>query len=336
MPLSLGAVGYEPNSANDVWKNRYGDVRDKLVLLAALLGGQGIPSYPVLMQASSAPFSALPALEQFSHAILAVPLGEDTLYLDPMPRFTPPNEISYGRTQGMACQMILGAPLLTPAKELVKVDRHASTRMSVRLDSAGTLRGRADCEAVGDYGASARSMFSDQKELERDIYFQSAASRVGQGAKVLDTAVSDPEQLTQPMTASLEFECADFAVQQDDLMLVEMPVTPFTFAVSGFYPSMPVVTYPVDLPIEGKTETTTVLTFPRGYKVSYLPPPLIVENPYVSLSLVPKPLDDRIEWTQSLLYKQDYVPVAEYGVLRAAFEQLVAPKNRLLVLEKME
>ncbi len=334
VPLSLGAVGYEPNSADDVWKNRYGDVRDKLVLLSALLGGYGMSSYPVLLQSSSTPFSMLPAIEQFSHMILAVPLEDDTLYLDPTPRFTPPHEISYSRTQGMACQMILGTPLVSPAKDLVHVERRASTRMSVRLDSLGTLSGRADCEAVGDYGAGARSLFSDQKEQERSIYFQRAASRIGQGATVLDTEVSDPEQLTQPMQVSLEFECKDYAIHQDDLLLVDLPITPFSFAVSGFYPSLPEVKYPVDLPLEGTTETTVILTYPRGYTVSYLPSHLIVENPYVSMSLVPKKLDDRIEWTQSLFYKQDFVPLADYPTLRKAFEELVAPKNRLLVLER--
>lgn len=334
VPLTFGAVGYEPNDADDVWKNRYGDVRDKLVLLSALLGGYGLNSYPVLMQSSNTPFSLLPALAQFNHMILAVPMAEDTLFLDPTPRYLPPHEISYSRTQGMACQMVLGAPLVSPARDLVHMDRHVDTRMSVRLDREGTLSGRADCEAVGDYAAGARNIFADQKEQERSIYFQRAVSRIGQGAKVVNSEVSSPEILTQPMRVSLEFECKDYAVHQDDLILVELPVTPFSFAVSGFYPTMPEVQYPVDLPTEGTTTTTVLLSYPAEYHVSYLPPPLIVENPFVSLTLVPKQLSDRIEWSQSLRFKQDVVPVEEYQTLRDAFEELVDAKNRLLVLER--
>ncbi|MCB9366819.1 MAG: DUF3857 domain-containing protein [Calditrichaeota bacterium] len=334
VPLGFGAVGYEPNTADDVWANRYGDVRDKLVLLSALLGAKGLNSYPVMMQASSSPFSQLPVLEQFNHMILAVPLEDDTLFLDPTPRFSPPDEIAYSRTQGMACQLVPGAPILSKSSELVRVDRHALTTMSVRLDEAGTLSGRADCEAVGDYATGARHIFSDQKEQERSIYFQRAASRIGQGAVIRNTEVSDPEQLTQPMRVSLEFECKDYAVHQEDLLLVELPVTPFSFAVSGFYPTLPEVIYPVDLPIEGSTDTRVVMSYPPGYRVAYLPTPLIIDNLYLSLSLTPKQLEDRVEWTQSLRYKQDSVPVSDYETLRKAFEGLVDSKNRLLVLEK--
>lgn len=97
---------------------------------------------------------------------------------------------------------------------------------------------------------------------------------------------------------------------------------------------MPEVKYPVDLPTEGTTSTTVLLSYPREYRVSYLPPPLIVENPFVSLTLVPKQLSDRIEWSQSLRFKQDVVPVEEYQTLRDAFEELIDTKNRLLVLER--
>ncbi|MCB1059090.1 MAG: DUF3857 domain-containing protein [Calditrichaeota bacterium] len=334
--LSLGAVGYTPNDANDVWANRYGDVRDKLVLLSALLGGYGIDSYPVLMQSSDLPFSSLPSLEQFSYMILAVPLDKDTLFLDPIPRFSPPYEIGYSRTLGQACQLVLGAPIIGPANELVRVDRKASTSMSVVLDDTGTLSGRADADAFADYANIARQTFSDQKEQEKEIYFQRAASRIGQGCEVVRTEVSDPEQLTQPMHVSLDFSCKNYAVIQGDLMLVDLPASPFSFAISGFYPSLPEVKYPVNLPLEGTTEMTILVTYPKEYKVSYLPSALLVENPYVKMSLVPKQLADRVEWTQSITYKSSMLPVKDYQSVRESFEKLVAPKNRMMVLEKAE
>lgn len=334
VPLALGVVGYQPSDADKVWANRYGDVRDKLTLLSALLGQYGIESYPVLMQSSNAPFSSLPVLDQFNHMILAVPFQEDTVFFDPIPRFSAPYEIGYNRTQGMSCQLIHGAPIIEPAKELVHIERRASTRMSVTLDTTGTLNGRANAEAVADYANIARSTFSDQKQLEKEIYFQHAASRIGQGCEVIQTDISDPGLLTQPIHVSLDFSCEGFAVKQGDLMLVDLPVTPFTFTVSGFYPSLPEVTYPVELPIEGLTETTVVMTLPKGYSVSYLPSAVLVDNPYLELGLVPKKLEDRIEWTQRIRYKSDIVPVDEYATIRKSFEELVSPKNRLLVLER--
>jgi len=334
VPLGLGAVGYEPNNANHVWANRYGDVRDKLVLLSALLGGYGIDSYPVLLQSSNAPFSELPTLAQFGHMILAVPLSDDTLFLDPIPKFLAPSEISYGRTMGTACQLILGAPLLGPTSELVKTDRRSSVHMSVAIDSLGTLAGGADCEVVADFAASARATFTDQKAIEREIYFQRAASRIGQGCEVITSDVSDPKALTQPMRVSLNFSCPDFAVKQGDLMLVDIPVSPFSFAAAGFYPSLPEVKYPVDMPMKCTIEQAIIISYPAGYRVAYLPNRLLVDNPFMSIEVMPSQLADRIEWKQTVTYKQDIVKTDEYPTLRKAFENLIAPKNRMFVLEK--
>ncbi|MBK8130089.1 MAG: DUF3857 domain-containing protein [bacterium] len=334
VPLGLGAVGYEPNDADDVWANRYGDVRDKLVLLSALLGAYGINSYPVLLQASNAPFSQLPSLDQFNQMLLAVPVDADTIFLDPLPKFSPPDEITYGRSVGMSCQLILGAPLLEPAGDLVRQERRATVSMSLTLDTVGTLAGQARCDVIADFAASARATFTDQKQQEREIYFQRAASRIGQGCEVIRSEVSDPKQLAQPMRVSMDFSCPDFAVKQGDLLLVDIPVSPFAFASAGFYPSLPTVKYPVDLPMMCTVSQTIIISYPKGYQVAYLPNRLLVANPFMSIEVVPKQLADRIEWQQSVTYSADMVSVEDYPSLRAAFESLIAPKNRLFVLEK--
>ncbi|MCC6475834.1 DUF3857 and transglutaminase domain-containing protein [bacterium] len=334
VPLGLGAVGYEPSAANQVWKNRYGDVRDKAVLLSALLGAYGVPTIPVLLQANNSPFSKLPVPAQFGHLALAVPVGDDTLFIDTTPRYAAPDEIPYSRTLGMACELILGQPLLLPAKEISPVERSAKTRMSVRLDSSGTLDGHAEALARGDFAVHARSNFADQKALERDIYFQQIASRIQQGTEVLATDNSDPKDVANPMRVSMDFSCADYAVKQDDLMLFELPANPFSFALSGFFPDLPEVKYPIDLPTEGATETVTIVTIPANYSISYLPNPLFVDNPYVHIELIPKKLEDRVEWTQLVAIKADIVPLEDYPLLRQSFESLTLPRNRLMVLEE--
>lgn len=47
--LAMGAGGYVPTSADDTWRNRYGDCKGKTVLLMALLRGLGIEAEPALV-----------------------------------------------------------------------------------------------------------------------------------------------------------------------------------------------------------------------------------------------------------------------------------------------
>ncbi len=332
--LDLGEVGYEPNTADRVWQNKYGDPRDKAVLLSALLASYGVESIPVIVTNSKAQFSDLPVLGQFSHIILAVPLGLDTIWLDPTLEYYSPGELPFSRSYGKACILTHGAPLLAKIPPARIEDRSAKTTMQFTLAPNGDLSGTVICEPKGHFSANARATFKDQKQQERDIYFQRAVSRFGQGSKTTHIDMSDPADMATRFVVSMGIESPAYAVKQDDLLLVEVPGSPFGFASSGFYPSLPEVKYPVDLPAQGRVETEIVLNIPTSYTVSYLAPALIVDNPYVHLELMAKPGQQSITWHAMSEIKADKIPLADYKTVRSAFETFALPKNRLLILEE--
>lgn len=332
--LRLGSVGYEPNTANKVWENRYGHDLDKAVLCTALLGHYGIDAIPVLVENSTAPFCELPVLEQFGHVLLAVPLAGDTLWFDLSDQYYPPSEVPYRATQGTGCMLTYGAPMLVPIAPQSDANRKSLTLINAQLSEDGTLTGTASASPKADFAARARRIFKDQKAQEREIYFQRIASTFGQGTKVLDSGNSDPAVLAKDFEVSFDFACSEYAIIQDDLMLLEKPGNPFSFALTGFYPSLPEVRYPIELPARGLTETITEITLPENYKVAYIPSPLIVVNPYLQLTLVPKQEENKIIWKQTLEIKQDRVPIEDYKELRESFLALALPKNSLTILEK--
>jgi hypothetical protein len=229
-----------------------------------------------------------------------------------------------------------GAPMLAPIAPDSHADRKSFTVMKTRLSEDGTLSGTVSASPESDFAARARRIFKDQKAQEREIYFQRIASNFGQGTKVLNSGNSDPAILAKPFEVSFDFTCSEYATIQDDLMLLERPGNPFSFGLTGFYPSLPEVRYPVELPALGSTETEIEITLPENYKVSFLPPPLIVVNPYIQLTLVPKFADGVITWNQTLEIKQDRVPVEDYDALREAFQTMALPKNSIAILERID
>ncbi|MBI5059542.1 DUF3857 domain-containing protein [candidate division KSB1 bacterium] len=334
--LPLGRVGYEPNTADRVWQNKYGDVRDKNVLLATLLRGFGIASVPVLVLNRDLPFCELPVLEQFSHLILGVPQANDTIWLDPTVEHMPPGELPYSRTYSTACMLSDGAPLLMRVPRGTPVQRGTASRLNLTLAANGDLSGTVECSPQMDFAGSARATFKDQKERERDIYFQQLVSRFGQGSTVTDSRFSNPADLETPMVVSMSFESPGYGVTQDDLLMVELPGNPFNFGVTGFFPSLPEVRYPVALSRQARAVTEYTIDLPKKYSVAYLPPPLLIDNPYVYLELSPKQVGRTVSWSQVVECKQDQVPVAQYETLRDAYQQFVLPKNRMMMLEEMK
>jgi hypothetical protein len=332
--LSLGAVGYDPNTADRVWQNKYGDPRDKAVLLNAILLSYGFESIPVLVTNSPVQFCDLPVLEQFNHIILAVPMDQDTLWFDPTAEYYPPGQLPYRCTYGQGCMLVNGAPLLTRIPAGPVDSRTTSTTMLLSLSSNGTLTGDVTCQPHGQFAARARNIFKDQKEQERDIYVQRAAARFGQGTTSTSFHASDPADVTNRFTVSMGIESPGYAVKQDDLMLVELPSSPFDFGLIGFYPSLPQVKYPVGLPWQGASRLDVNVSLPEGYSVSYVAAPLIVDNQYIHLELHAKAGAGSIIWTQMAEIKADRIPVKDYQTVREAYETFVLPKNRLAILEQ--
>jgi lipoprotein NlpI/transglutaminase-like putative cysteine protease len=83
--VSLGESSHRPTPPSIVLKRRYGDCKDKSLLLITLLRALGIESSPVLLAINYGRGldTALPSPLLFNHAIVQVRLGDQVYYLDP-------------------------------------------------------------------------------------------------------------------------------------------------------------------------------------------------------------------------------------------------------------
>lgn len=79
--IPLGVNSFRPHAAANVWANRYGDCKDKANLLNTLLGTLGFQANLVLVPRFTQADDDLPGFA-FNHAISAVKLGDETLWLD--------------------------------------------------------------------------------------------------------------------------------------------------------------------------------------------------------------------------------------------------------------
>ena len=77
--IELGIWAIKPHSAPEIFKEGYGDCKDKTTLLSTMLSAVGIQSYPVLISAgeSSRVIREIPSLSYFNHMILAVEGDDD-------------------------------------------------------------------------------------------------------------------------------------------------------------------------------------------------------------------------------------------------------------------
>ena len=83
--IEIGSNSHFPAKASETILNRYGDCKDKSVLLIALLKGLGVKASPVLVNSNKgkALDTELPSARSFNHAIVKAQINQQTYWLDP-------------------------------------------------------------------------------------------------------------------------------------------------------------------------------------------------------------------------------------------------------------
>ena len=84
LSLSLGANSHRPHAPEDVLKKRYGDCKDKSLLITALLAQRGIKSWPALVSSRHRYWlpTSLPSAANFDHVINKIEVDGSTYWVD--------------------------------------------------------------------------------------------------------------------------------------------------------------------------------------------------------------------------------------------------------------
>jgi hypothetical protein len=128
--MEAGIGGYKPRSPSTVFAQRFGDCKDKSLLLSAMLQQMGIEAYPALVNSSSRGQikEHLPSPYAFNHCIVQVNLSGSMLWYDPT------ISKQRGTTHSVFLPDYQQALVLRPgAKNLTKVVSPASNNSGVKV-----------------------------------------------------------------------------------------------------------------------------------------------------------------------------------------------------------
>ena len=165
--IYVGAGGYVPHDAQSILDNRYGDCKDHVVLLEALLAAAGIDSSPALINSGSAfLLPQLPTPGIFDHVITYVP--SLNVFLDSTSRFAPLGTLPNGDLDKPVVITATGAMSRTPMTHPSK-DR-TEARIQMKLTRDGSIEGKSQAKMFGVFEVASRSaQFSYQNKNQADI-----------------------------------------------------------------------------------------------------------------------------------------------------------------------
>jgi tetratricopeptide (TPR) repeat protein/transglutaminase-like putative cysteine protease len=209
--LSFGLGRYQPHSAAEVFRNQYGDCKDKHTLLAAMLQAANIPADAVLIPFARKIDSHVPSPSQFDHLITAVPIGDELIWMD--------------STAEVAPFRLLSPPLRNKSALLVESDgagKIVQTPMDPPFLSTQHVEIEAQVSDLGKLTATLRYFLRGDNEFALRVAFrrtpetqwkelgQTIAALDGIKGEITNVKPSDPSDTEKPFELDLDFAQANY------------------------------------------------------------------------------------------------------------------------------
>ena len=179
--LEMGPHSHQPHQPADTLERRFGDCKDKAVLLVAILRRLGVEAWPALVstRARQTLDERLPALFAFDHVIVAIQAGDELSFVDataseqggPVLSRRPPRfaRALVLRESSRGLVTIPRPPLESPTVEVAETYSSPAWDAPARLEVVTTYRGE---DADDMRQSQARSTRADVGKRYRDFYAQ--------------------------------------------------------------------------------------------------------------------------------------------------------------------
>jgi tetratricopeptide (TPR) repeat protein len=329
--VSFGIGRLQPHTAAEVFRNQYGDCKDKHTLLQAMLAAEKIEAEPVLIGSGARVNEALPMPSQFNHMITLVKLKDREVWLDSTPEVAPSRMLMAGLRDKLA----LAIPAAGDAK-LVRTEAAlpfpSFTRETItgKLEKGGVLTAHFDLTLRGDAEVMYRSAFHQAARAQWQELEQRISSASGFAGDVSGVDASMPEKTAEPFHVSWDYTRKDFGDWENRRFPGMSTWFETKIADDATAPDRAMVIDPT-----GEAEVKVTLTLPEGYTVT-VPSDVKRSTDFAEYTSTYKLKDRTLEMDRTMRYKVRELPVSEFGAYREFLKTVSDDAEQMLQLVALE
>ena len=354
--IEIGIGGYQPHSADEVFTNRYGDCKDKVTLLRALLAEAGVKSNYVLINASRGVVAPdFPTMLEFNHVILAIPLPiVDTnqklcavsndpklgriLYFDPTDPITPLGDLppslqaNYGLLVTNDGGQLVKLPLIPP------IFNRLLRAAKLTLTSTGGIYGDVDEIRWGFPAEELRAKLMIVPEADRAKFIESFLGNFIGGFSLESSRVENLEKPNETLILHYHFEARDYANLAGNLLLVRPRVmgSKSDDVMEATHGSTSKERkYPVEFSAATLQSDIFEISLPAGYKVDELPPPVSIDEGTATYRSKTELDGNVMRYTRQFQINDVLVPTGHLSELKNFYRQVTADERNSAVLKQI-
>lgn len=349
--IELGIGGWQPHPAVDIYRNHYGDCKDKATLMSTMLKEIGVESYYVSINATRGAVTAQtpPQMYLFNHEILAIRLPEDVkdpsltaiyqdaklgriLFFDPTDELTPLGQLrgelqaNYGLLVTSDGGELVELPLLEPSSSGIR--REAK----LALSATGTLSGEVVDVRVGDYATTQR--YAHQVITKKEDQIKPIETLLAHSVgtyQITKASIGDLDVRNKPFQYNYTFVVPSYAKAAGELLLVRPRV--LGEKSSDLLEKKEPRKYPVEFEGPRKDTDRIEIALPEGYQVDELPLPVDAEYSFGGYHSKTEVQGKAIVYTRTFVIKEVSVPLSKTEDLKK-FYRIIASDERSTVVLK--
>jgi tetratricopeptide (TPR) repeat protein len=331
--LEYGIRGILPHQAPEIFKVKYGDCKDKAVLLVTMLRLAGIESYYTLVNTRfSTPLrKELPGF-QFDHAICSVPIKGGFLFLDGTAEDTPMGEVPV-MDQG-ADVMILkddGSYIFTKIPMSKAQDNGVYYKVKLSIDEKGKLFGEVKSETKGHYSVYYRWKYKSASSLEKEEAISQGINVSCPGSILKSWSMENLDNLDLPVRINFTFE-NDKYIKRDGVVYFN-PII-FTTITSAVEVGKPERRYPIHYYYPYEIIEDIEILIPSSWKIKNLPSEITLNYPWVTYERKVSINGNNIKIKKTFRLERIEISLEEYKDYKEAIEKIIKLEQEMIMAER--
>ncbi|HTS04271.1 MAG TPA: DUF3857 and transglutaminase domain-containing protein [Candidatus Eisenbacteria bacterium] len=349
--IELGIGGWQPHPAAEVYAHRYGDCKDKALLMRSMLKEIGVDSFQVAINTRRGAIlaSTPPHNYGFNHNIIAVKLPDGMndpslvatvqhpklgkiLFFDPTDEMTP-----FGQIRG-SLQANYALLVMPDGGELLALPQQPSAMNGIErtgklaLNDKGMLTGQIKETRLGERASSERwALRSVTKNEDRIKPIESLLSGSLSNFQITHAVILNLNVTDQPFGFDYTFQSPEYAKNVGGLLLVRPRV--LGVKAEGFLETKEPRRFPIEF--EGPVRDTDnfEITIPAGYQVDEVPAPVDADYGFASYHSKIEVKSNVIDYTRTFEVKELSVPTVRAEDLRKLYRIIASDERNNVVLK---
>ncbi len=348
--IEMGVGGYQPHPAEEIFRSRYGDCKDKATLLSAMLSSVGIHSALLMVDSERGVIDPQAPSIIGNHMIGAIEIpagyespklhsvvtasvtGKRYLIFDPTWEETPFGQLednlqaSYGVLMEGANSQILELPVMAP--ELNMIRRTASFQLS----ADGSLKGSVTDKRRGDVAERRRYVFGREDAKKQQEFIDRNVANDLVSATVTGLKADNVDALNQEMTTNFNVAATHFASVTGPLLMVR-PRVLGSYELNVDHKPRKVA---IDLEETMQGSDDFDIELPEGYVVDELPDPVKKDYGFASYESSTEVHGRTLHYSRKYTVKQVTLPAEKYPEVQRLAGVIAADEESKAVLKRAQ